>query len=129
MESNASQEIDTIIAAQSGWKAEVLTGMRAAIVAADRGVVEDVKWKMPRLPEGRPLWTCNGQLCFVEIWKDNIKLLFPKGAHLKDEHKLFNARLDGADIRAIEYKETAADVDSEGLQSLVREAIAYNAGK
>lgn len=100
----ASQELDHIFAVHGGWKAEMLIQIRSVITEVD-GISEEVKWKMPSRPEGLPVWSSNGIVCFAEIWKDNIKLLFPKGAKLKDPDNLFNARLKSSSIRAIEFKE------------------------
>lgn len=120
-----SAEIDAIIAKHDGWKGELLARLRAVITAVDTGIVEETKWKMPSLPEGRPVWALGGTLCFVEIWKSDVKLLFPNGAQLPDPDKLFNARLQSTDIRAIEFHEDDS-VNAPALQALVREAIALN---
>jgi hypothetical protein len=81
---------------------------------------------MANRPEGLPVWSQNGILCFAETWKDNIKLLFPKGAKLKDPRNLFNARLQSKDIRAIEFKE-GTGVNHPALKELVEEAVNLNA--
>ena len=49
-----SEQIDDIIAQQSGWKQDVLVALRAAIMAADPAAVEVVKYKKPSKPEGVP---------------------------------------------------------------------------
>ena len=124
-EPSASQQIDNIIALHPGWKGELLVQLRATILSVHPDITEAVKWKMKNRPEGLPVWECGGIVCFAEIWKDNVKLLFPKGAKLSDPHKLFNARLESKDIRAIEFKEGDA-VDSEGIKELVFKARDLN---
>ena len=120
-----SEEIDAIVAKHGGWKGDLVVHLRSVVMATDPDITEQTKWKMPSLPEGRPVWELNGMLCFIEIWKTNIKLLFPKGAHLRDPNKLFNARLKSADIRAIEFHD-GDKVDEAGLTELVREAVKTN---
>lgn len=124
----ASEQIDGIIEKHGGWKGEILSALRTVIKAVDPEIVEEVKWKMPTRPEGLPVWSHNGMICFAEIWKDNVKLIFSKGAQLQDPQKLFNARLKSRDIRAIEFHE-GDKVNEVALQALVKEGIALNAKK
>lgn len=122
---NASEEIDAIIKQYGGWKGEMLTQLRAIITSADPEIIEETKWKMKTRPEGLPVWSRNGTICFAETWKDNIKLLFPKGARLKDPNHLFNARLQSKDIRAIEFHE-GDTISQEALSELVVEALQFS---
>ena len=124
-EKSAAQQIDDIINMHSGWKGELLLQLRTVITQTDASIIEEIKWKMKNRPEGLPVWSHNGILCFAETWKDNIKLLFPKGAKLNDPNNLFNARLQSKDIRAIEFKE-GDTVDSAKLASLVLAAVQLN---
>jgi hypothetical protein len=124
-EKSASHQIDDIIKAYSGWKGTLLDDLRVVILQGDQGIVEEIKWKMKTRPEGLPVWSHNGILCFAETWKDNIKLLFPKGSQLQDPSNLFNARLQSKDIRAIEFKQ-GDPINTTGLHNLVLEAIKLN---
>ena len=124
----ASVQIDDIIALHGGWKSDVLTQLREVITDTDERIVEEVKWKMKTRPEGLPVWSYEGILCFAEIWKDNIKLIFHKGSSLPDPDKLFNARLKSADVRAIEIHE-GEEIRKSGIQALVNAAVAYNLNK
>jgi hypothetical protein len=127
-DTSTSEQIDDIIKKHGGWKGELLSRLRDVITSADPKVVEDVKWKMPTRPEGLPVWSHDGMLCFAEIWKDNVKLLFSKGAQLQDPSKLFNARLKSSDLRAIEFHE-GDSVDKTAIKALVQEAIKLNTAK
>ena len=125
---SASEQIDSIIEANNGWKGDLLKKLREVIRHADADVMEEIKWKMRTRPEGLAVWSHDGILCFVEIWKDNTKLLFPHGAQLKDPKKLFNSRLQSKDIRAIEFKDGSL-VDEAALSELVTEAVKLNESK
>lgn len=121
----ALQQIDDIIASYEGWKGEIIGNIRKVIRDVDPDVVETVKWKTASRPEGLPVWEHGGILCIAEAWKDNVKLVFFKGTQMRDEHKLFNARLQSSTDRAIEFRE-GDTLDEEGLRSLVIEAIELN---
>lgn len=127
-EKSPAKQIDDIIKHHGGWKSELLSHIREVVKSADASIEEGVKWKMPTRPEGLPVWSSNGIVCFAEIWKDNIKLIFFKGARLKDAQNLFNSRLKSKDIRAIEYKE-GDSLDKDGLSELVKQAVKLNGSK
>ncbi len=120
-----AEQIDDIIKLHGGWKGDLIKDMRAVITAADPRIVEEIKWKMATRPEGLAVWSCNGIVCFVEVWKDNLKLIFFKGAQLDDPSKLFNARLKSSSVRAIELHD-GDSIDEAGLTALVVEAVALN---
>ncbi len=124
----ASQQIDDIIKLYGGWKAEILSSLRAQIKQADPEVIEEVKWKMPTRPEGLPVWSHDGILCIAETFKNDIKLVFFKGVLMKDENNLFNARLKSSTDRAIEFHEGDV-VNGVALRALVTEAVNINESK
>lgn len=76
-----AEQIDDIIAQESGWKKDVLISLRAAIKAADPAAIEVVKYKKPSKPEGVPFWTHDGDVCYVDVLKNAVRLNFSKGAH------------------------------------------------
>lgn len=125
---SASEQIDDIIEQYGGWKGDVIKRLRAIIKDADPNITEEIKWKMATRPEGLPVWSCNGIICFTETWKDNIKLIFFKGAQLTDPNKLFNSRLQSSTVRAIELHE-ADDINESGIKALVLQAIQLNTNK
>lgn len=124
----ASQQIDDIINSYGSWKGETLARLRAMIQQADPDVVEEVKWKTASRPEGVPVWSHNGILCIAETFKDNVKLVFFKGAQMKDPKKLFNARLHSKTDRALEFHQ-GDTVDEAGLKELVAQAVELNKPK
>lgn len=119
MTSDASEFIDAKIEALSDWRGETLARVRALILDAEKGIVEEVKWR------GVPVWSKDGILCTGEVYKAVVKLTFAKGAALADPAGLFNASLDGNTRRAIDLRE-GETIDTDALKALVREAIALN---
>src|SRR5207237_7631474 len=119
---SAAQQIHAIIKKYDDWRGEMLSRLRALIKQADPAVVEEVKWKKPSKPEGVPVWSHDGILCVGETLKNAVRLTFPKGAQMKDPKKLFNTRLDGNAVRAIDFHEGDA-VDEAALQALILEAV------
>ncbi len=122
---SAAEQIDDIITLYGGWKGETLSRLRAIIRAADPDIFEEVKWRMRTRPEGLPVWSKNGMLCRTETFKDNMKLVFNKGARMKDPAHLFNARMDSSTERAIEFHE-GDPINKAGITNLVAEASVLN---
>ena len=124
-ETSAREEIDAIIAGAGGWRAEALATIRAVVVSADPEIAEEIKWRKPSKPEGVATWTCRGNICMADVLKKAVRLTFPRGARLDDPTGLFNARLDGSTVRAIDVFE-GAQIDEGALRRLVLEAVAEN---
>ena len=120
-----SQQIDDIIANCHDWRGDKLARLRAIILETNPGVIEEVKWKKPSKPEGVAVWSSAGILCVADVLKSAVRLTFPKGASMQDKRQLFNTRLDSQSVRAIDFFDNET-IDADGLQSLIREAIAVN---
>jgi hypothetical protein len=125
MVDHASQEIDAIISKSGDWRGATLARLRGIVLGAGPAVVEEVKWKKPSRPEGVPVWSLDGVVCIGEMLKNAVRLTFPKGAQLKDPKKLFNARLDGSSVRAVDFRE-GENVPEMALKALIREAVSLN---
>jgi len=120
-----ARAIDARIASLADWRGTVLGRIRRLIREADGQVVEAVKWRKPSNPLGVPVWEHDGILCTGEIYKDKVKLTFPRGAALEDPAGLFNAGLDGHVRRAIDIRE-GDEIDEAAFRALVRAAVALN---
>ncbi|MCA9601619.1 MAG: DUF1801 domain-containing protein [Polyangiales bacterium] len=116
---SATRRITKRIKELGDWRGERLAEVRAAIRAADPGVVEEWKWM------GTPVWSHDGIVCTGETYKQVVKLTFMKGASLKDPKKLFNSSLDGNARRAIDIRE-ADKFDVKAFQALFKQAVAHN---
>jgi hypothetical protein len=125
---SAAQQIDAIIKKYDDWRGEMLSRLRALIKQADPALVEEVKWKKPSRPEGVPVWSHDGILCFCDTLKNAVRLTFPKGARMKDPHKLFNTRLDSKTVRALDFHE-GDPINEAALQALMLEAVGLNQSK
>jgi hypothetical protein len=111
----ASELIDARVRELADWRGELLAHLRAVILSADPGVIEEWKWNTP-------VWSCNGILCTGETYKSTVKLTFAKGASIPDPSGLFNSSLDGNVRRAIDFKQ-GASVDETALRLLLQSAI------
>lgn len=114
----ASALIDERIASLGGWRGETLAALRAVILEADPGIVEEWKWN-------NPVWSRDGIVCTGESYKSAVKMTFPKGAALADPAGLFNSSLEGNVRRAIDVREGDA-IDKPALKALIRAAVAAN---
>jgi hypothetical protein len=116
---NPSERIDQLIAGLDDWRGRTLAGLRKAILAADREIVEEWKWM------GSPVWSRDGIIAVGNAHKEKVKLTFAHGAKLADPDKLFNAGLGGSTWRAIDVFE-GDKVNATALKKLVRAAVAFN---
>jgi len=87
-------QIHAILKKYADWRGEMVSQLRALLKQADPAFVEEVKWKKPSRPEGVPVWSHDGILCLCDTLKNAVRLTFPKGAQMKDPHKLFHTRED-----------------------------------
>lgn len=117
-----SELIDARIAELGDWRGETLARLRAVVLAAAPGVVEEWKWR------GVPVWYKDGMICTGETYKAAVKMTFANGAALDDPYRLFNASLDGNVRRAIDFHQGDA-IDEPALIALIRAAIAFNTAK
>lgn len=114
----ASALIDERIATLGGWRGDMLAALRAIILEAHPGIVEEWKWR-------NPVWSCDGILCTGEAYKNAVKMTFPKGASLPDPAGLFNSSLEGRVRRAIDWHEGDV-IDRAALRALIQAAVAAN---
>lgn len=126
-ETSAAAEIDAIITAAGGWRGETLARIRQIILSADPEITEEIKWRKPSKPEGVATWVLHGNVCMADIMKSAVRLTFPQGAELDDTMGLFNSRLDGRTVRAIDVFEDSM-VPEEPLRALVRSAVRRDRG-
>ncbi len=100
--------------------------MRALILEADPGMVEERKWRKPsNRMAGIPVWSHDGIVCTGETYSKVVKLTFARGAGLADPARLFNASLEGSTRRAIDIHE-GEKVDARAFKELIKEAVALN---
>jgi hypothetical protein len=118
---NPSEQIDKQIKDAGGWKAEIMTQLRALIHTAAPEIVEEWKW-------GTGIYTHKGMVCAVSAFKDHVKINFFKGAELEDKDKLFNNGFDAKQHRSIDFKE-GDKIKDEPLKSLIQAAVTLNTGK
>ena len=108
------------------WREETLDRIRALILEADPGMIEERKWKKPSNGMlGVPVWSHDGIVCTGETYKNYVKLTFAKGAFVKDPAGLFNASLDGNLRRAIDIRE-GDKINEKALKALIEAAVKLN---
>ena len=117
-----SQLIDARIKELGDWRGAMLARVRGVIRQAVPDVVEEWKWR------GVPTWYRDGIICTGETYKDKVKMTFAKGATLEDPCGLFNASLEGAVRRAIDFNQ-GDEVDEDALATLVRAAADLNGSR
>jgi hypothetical protein len=116
--SDVSKRIATYITSFSDWRGPMLARIRKVVLQAVPEISEEWKW-------GTPVWTHNGLVCAASAFKNHVKVNFFRGASLRDPKGLFNAGLEAKTMRSIDFHQ-GDKVDSPGLASLVRAAVALN---
>ncbi len=106
------------------WRGQTLAHVRRLIHDADPDIQEEWKWVKPTNP-GTPVWCHDGGICTGETYKQVVKLTFFREASIKDPKKLFNANLEGATRRAIDFRE-GEKIDEAAFKQLIRAAVAAN---
>ena len=114
----ASRLIDDRIRELGGWRGETLARMRALVLAAVPGIVEEWKWN-------NPVWSHDGIVCTGEAYAKVVKLTFARGASVPDPSRLFNSSLAGNTRRAIDIKD-GEKVDARAFKALVKAAATLN---
>lgn len=117
-----SQHVDEMIASLDDWRGPIMKAVRAALLAADPGVIEEWKWM------GSPTYYCDGLICVADAHKAKVKVTFSNGAKIDDPEKVFNGGFEGNARRFIDYLEGDA-VDPGKLTRLVQAAIVFNRSK
>jgi hypothetical protein len=118
--------IDQRIRDLGDWREETLARMRALILEADPGMVEERKWRKPsNAMTGVPVWSQHGIVCTGEAYTKVVKLTFAQGARIPDPSRLFNASLVGNTRRAFDIHE-GETVDAAAFKALVKAAVAQN---
>ena len=108
------------------WREVTLSRMRALILQADPGMIEERKWrKASNGMAGVPVWSHNGIVCTGEAYTKVVKLTFAQGARIPDPSRLFNSSLEGNTRRAIDIHE-GEKVDATAFKALVKAAVAHN---
>src|SRR5437016_10860365 len=92
---SAAQQIDAIIKKHDNWRGEMLSRLRALIKQADPALIEEVKWKKPSRPEGVPVWSHDGILCFCDTLKNAVRLTFPVTIQCQEGRVEPQQRVDG----------------------------------
>ena len=116
---SASALIDQRIKELGDWRGKTLAKVREIVHKAEPEVVEEWKWR------GVPVWYHRGMICTGEVYKDHVKMTFPKGASLDDPSRLFNGTLGGNTWRAIDIHEDDR-LHETALKNLIRAASALN---
>lgn len=111
------------------WREEILARVRALILEAEPGIVEEQKWRKPSNGmAGVPVWSRHGIICTGETYKQCVKLTFARGAGLPDPKGLFNASLEGGTRRAIDIRE-GDPLDTRAFKALIKAAVAHNGAR
>jgi hypothetical protein len=116
-----NRDVDAIIDATPDERRVILAKLREIIHAADRDIVEVVKWRKPSSPLGAAVFEHDGIVCILIPLKGRVRMSFVDGSSLPDPKKLFNAQLNGKS-RAIDFP-VGVKIDAASVKALVRAGV------
>lgn len=116
-----TQQIDEYRVSIKDWRGEYLEKLRTLVHAADSEITEEWKW-------GTPVFSHNGMVLAIGVFKDKVKVNFFKGAQLSEHQKLFNAGLDSKQQRSIDFSEDDV-IDGAVIKKIIRSAVDLNLKK
>ncbi len=125
---NPTELIDDLIAKTPDWRGATFAKLRKIIHDADPEITEELKWRRPSNPMGAPVFSHEGDVCLMVIFKNKVKMTFPEGASLPDPDKLFNDELEGNKWRAIDIYE-GDKINESALKALIRSGVEHNLAK
>jgi hypothetical protein len=108
--------VDSYIAALDPERRAIAEALRSAIVAAEPGAKESIKW-------GQPVYDVNGPFVALKSFPRWVTLTFWRGAALADSHGILEG--DGDRMRHARFS-SSDSIDVDAVQALVREAAAMN---
>lgn len=106
-------DVNTWFDAAPEGQRPILDALRALLLAAGPGVVEEFKW-------GRPCYSAsNGLFGYLHRTKNHVTLGFQRGAELKDPKGRLEG--EGKDMRHVKLT-TVAQASDPAIQQLVEQA-------
>ena len=111
------QKVDAWMKALKHPLRDVVTDLRALILAADKSIGEEIKWNHPTFFYGGTMKPSDPKLykryiiVFNTFQKDCVRLVFPSGARIEDKSGLLEG--DYADGRRLALFQSEKDVQSK----------------
>jgi hypothetical protein len=115
---NPAEQIDQLIKNTPDWRGEMLKKLRLLVVESEPKLVEEWKW-------GTPVYSHNGLVCALGIFKEYVKINFFKGAALVDPDQLFYPGQTGKVMRSIDFRESDK-IEETALKKLIASAVKLN---
>lgn len=97
---------------------ELFFTVRQIVVDTDKRLEECIKWGMPH-------FDYMGILCGIGAFKNHISIWFHKGDYLSNKLNLFKGDFSTKSMGQMKFSKLD-EIDAQGIQSYVREAIAVN---
>ncbi|RDW17358.1 hypothetical protein CWR48_14265 [Oceanobacillus arenosus] len=113
---NKSEEVDQLINTLPADIQEITICLRNLIFAASENLTEEIKW-------GKPSYSMNGNVCYLQPSKKHVNLGFYLGTNLKDEESLLEGT--GKKMRHIRITKLE-EIQTEKFNVLIQNAIAQN---
>ncbi|UCC38978.1 MAG: DUF1801 domain-containing protein [Candidatus Aminicenantes bacterium] len=111
-----NKEVDKLIAKLEPSFTEIVGILRNLIFEVEPEMEEKIKWK-------QPVYSLNGDVCYIGIFKKHIDFGFFKGVKLKDPAGLLEG--SGSHLRYVKIR-NIKDIQKRKFKAFIKDAVKLN---
>lgn len=111
-----TKEVDKLIAKLDPSFTEIVVTLRDLVFETESRIEEKIKWK-------QPVYSLNGDVCYIAIFKKHIDFGFFKGVKLKDPEGILEG--SGSHLRYVKIR-NMKDIKKRKFKSFIKDAVKIN---
>lgn len=111
-----TKEVDKLIAKLDPSFTEIVGTLRDLVFEAEPEIEEKIKWK-------QPVYSLNGDVCYIGIFKKHIDFGFFKGVKLTDPEDVLEG--SGSHLRYVKIR-NIKDIKKKKFKTFIKDAVKLN---